>query len=315
MTLRLVRRSTDHYAGRHHHVARVGWLKGVAILGFILASIVSVVALQLPGAEGAYLARITNSTNSAGINPYFTCGAAVTKDAAGAAYFAYPFGDNGLGALAGVVADVSGNGRTGAYGVGGITFGVSSGICRNDNKSAITFDGSSGYVTTPYPALAIPSTPSIAAPTTFSVEVWFQTTTAQGKLIGFGNARTGASTGTQDDRSLYINTAGKLVFGLYNGGYQVITSPSAVTDGNWHYAVATVTSTGSTLYLDGQSVSSANNVAAAPYQGYWRIGYDSLTGWPLAGTNYFFKGSMAWAAVYTYPLTALQVAQHYAAGK
>ena len=50
-------------------------------------------------------------------------------------------------------------------------------------------------------------------PQTFSVEAWFRTSTAgAGKIVGFGNSRTGAS--GRPDRHLYIGTDGKLRFGI-----------------------------------------------------------------------------------------------------
>lgn len=108
------------------------------------------------------------------------------------------------------------------------------------------------------------------------------------------------------------------MFGTLNGGaYQTLTSPSAVTDGKWHYVAATMSSSaGMTLYVDGKTVASnAAYTAASSYSGYWRIGYDNLNGWPGAPSDYYFTGSLRYVAAYTSALTAAQIANHYAAGQ
>jgi hypothetical protein len=307
--LRSARRPADQYLGRHHRTARFRGLRLVATLGLILASLAGIVAVQFPGAEGAYIAKITNSTNTAATNPYFTCTAAVSNTTVGRATFAYPFGEASAAAAAvsGAV-DSSGNNYTGAYGGGGFTYGVDNPVCDRDNKTAVTFNGTSSYVTTPNTL----TNAAVTAPNVFSLEVWFKTTAAQGKLIGFGSSRTGSS-GTYD-RHLYIDSNGLLEFGVYPNTAVTIASTKAVTDGNWHYAVATLSSTGMALYLDGSLVATNANTAAQTNTGYWRIGYDNLAAWTATPSSYYFKGSMAWAAEYNYALTATQVAQHYAAG-
>lgn len=48
----------------------------------------------------------------------------------------------------------------------------------------------------------------------------------------------------------------------------------------------------------------------------WRIGYDNIANWgPDTPTNFFFTGTMRFAAVYTVALTDSQVAAHAAAGR
>ena len=48
--------------------------------------------------------------------------------------------------------------------------------------------------------------------------------------------------------------------------------------------------------------------------GYWRVGGDTVSGWPNAGTNGFFTGSVDEVAVYKHELTATEIADHYAKG-
>ena len=65
--------------------------------------------------------------------------------------------------------------------------------------------------------------------------MWFRTTTADGKLIGFGNSRTGPS--SSYDRHIFMNNAGQPVFGVHPGAVKTITSPGSYADGKWHHAV------------------------------------------------------------------------------
>jgi hypothetical protein len=266
------------------HVRR----RGTLVPGVLLALAAVVLALLgTPLGNASFIAKVTNSTNSAASAGYFTCTAYVKDATAGAAYFAYPFGES-MGTTA---TDVSGSSHNGTYGSAGITYGVA--------------NGSAGYITGPSTA--------ITGPNTFSIEIWFKTTTKQGKIIGFGSSATGAS--STYDRHLYIDTNGLLEFGVYPNAVQTIATPTAVTDGAWHYAVATLSSAGMMLYLDGKlAASNAAVTTAQVFTGYWRIGYDNLNGWTNNPSNYYFKGNLAWAAVYPYALSPAQVTAHYRAG-
>ncbi len=153
---------------------------------------------------------------------------------------------------------------------------------------------------------------AIAAPTVFSESIWFKTTTTTGgKLFGFGSSATGNS--GQYDRQIYMTNSGQLVFGVYNGGTQVITSSAAYNDGAWHEAVATISGAGMTFLVDGVSVGTNTNTAAeGNNSGYWRIGGDNLGNWPSASTSYYFAGVLDDAAVYSgVALTAAQAQKQY----
>ncbi|GAB2473007.1 LamG domain-containing protein [Jatrophihabitans fulvus] len=285
---------------RARHRSRAGAVR-VLVLGLVAAAL----AVLVPGAYGGYIARVTNDTVNAATAPYFTCTAAAQGESGTKAQFAWPFSD---GALALTAADVSGNNYGGTYTLLGVTRGVantgSSAVCPRDNRTVATFDGSTGYV---YPTSAT----AAAGPTAFSVEVWFRTTSAQGRLIGFSGSRTGTS--SNYDRHLYVNTSGNLVFGVYPNAVVTVASPGQVTDGAWHHAVGTVSGAGMFLYLDGKQVASSPNTGVQSFSGYWRVGYDSLANWPGGGSGYF-RGSLAYAAVYGYALTAAQVQTHFVAG-
>ena len=270
----------------------------------VAVALVALVALAgtTPSTNSGYLAKITNTVDTGATAQYFSCTAAEAADKANA-YFQYYLNQASGSTTA---TDSSTSVNTGTY-QGSMTTSVATPLaCSRDAGGAYVLNGTTSYVST---------LKQYVNPTTFSEEVWFKTTVAGGKLIGFGNAQTGAS--GQYDRHLYIETTGKLDFGTYNGGIQVLSTPGTVTDGKWHHVVGTMSAaTGMKLYLDGTLVAS-NAAYTAPenYTGYWRVGYDNTNAWQNNGTQYFFTGQLRYAAAYSVVLTATQVQNHWAAGQ
>ncbi|HSX02381.1 MAG TPA: LamG domain-containing protein [Candidatus Saccharimonadia bacterium] len=169
----------------------------------------------------------------------------------------------------------------------------------------IVLDGASQYMST---------STTQTSPNTFTLELWFKTTTAQGgRLIGLGDALTGAS--TNRDRQIYMTNGGQLVFGVNSGSIKTISSTSAYNDGNWHHVAATCGTAGLTLAVDGVRVGTdATTTAGGSYTGSWRLGYDNLIGWPSAPTSSFFAGTLDEARVYSRQLADADIAADYAAG-
>jgi hypothetical protein len=285
----------------------------VASLVALAASAGTVATVQMPGANGAYSAKI-NSGNTAASTAYFTC-AGATSDPQTRALFAYPFGESS-GSTA---TDVSGNATANPglysnniYGSGISYGGTDNPTCARDRRPYVTLSGQGVFSTGGYI-----SGPASAAPSldVFSEEIWFRTTTAAGMLVGYGSSRTGSS--FTHDRNLYLDVTGRLVFGVHpSAAIRTISSPAPVTDGVWHHAVATLSGAGMALYLDGVQVDKDASVTTAEPQsgGYWRFGYDNLFAWPAAPVSYYFKGSLAFGAVYDRALTPAQVSAHYRAG-
>jgi hypothetical protein len=216
-----------------------------------------------------------------------------------------PFQYLRLGESSGTVAaDSSGDGRTGEY-RGSVAFGQA-GAISGDANTAVRLGGiapNDGYVTQQ-------STTAVTNPKSCSVELWFRTgTTTGGKLIGFGNQRTGNS--GNYDRHLYMTNAGNLVFGAWTGSATIISSAASYNDNAWHHVVGTLGGSGMALYVDGSKVASNSNTIAQAYNGFWRIGGDNLGGWPNRPTSDYFKGTVDEAAVYPTELTTIQVAEHF----
>ncbi|MET4136513.1 LamG-like jellyroll fold domain-containing protein, partial [Pseudarthrobacter sp. PvP090] len=180
----------------------------------------------------------------------------------------------------------------------GTTLGAS-GAIQGLADSAAGFDGASGLVST---------NTLISNPTVYSEELWFNTTTSNGgKLIGFGNEKSGLSSAY--DRHVYMETSGQLTFGVYTGSPVMVTSPGSYNDGKWHHLVATQSSSGMVLYVDGQSVGTNPESTQQAYDGYWKVGGDRT--W---GPQPYFAGVIDEVAVYTTALSADAVATHYSLG-
>ncbi|SNR41381.1 PKD domain-containing protein [Blastococcus mobilis] len=183
----------------------------------------------------------------------------------------------------------------------GVTRGRAGALAR-DPDTAFQFNGSStGFLATAQP---------VPAPQTFSVEAWFNTTsTAGGKIIGFGNANTGTS--TSYDRHVYLDGAGRVYFGVWPAETRSISSGAGHNDGRWHHVVASLSAEGMALYVDGRLVASrADTRWGQPMTGYWRIGGDS----PWTGAA-FLAGRIDEVALYPQALSAARVAAHNELGR
>ncbi len=194
-------------------------------------------------------------------------------------------------------ADASGTGTTGTYS-GGVTYRTPSTV--TTQGTGVTLNGSNGLIV---------SNTQVNNPTTYSEELWFNTTTTSGgKLIGFGDASTGES--SDYDRHVYMLDTGQLQFGVYTGQISTITTPGSYNDGKWHQVVATQGSDGMTLYIDGQPVGTNPQSQAQAYAGYWRVGGDHTWG---GASSDFFAGQVDEVAVYSSELSAARVLAHFQA--
>ncbi|MDN3025230.1 LamG-like jellyroll fold domain-containing protein [Streptomyces sp. S.PB5] len=157
-----------------------------------------------------------------------------------------------------------------------------------------------------------------ARPGAFTAETWIRTTTTSGgRIIGFGD-NFGSGQGyfsRNSDRLVYMTNAGQLGFGTGRFGTRAtILSSAAYNDGAWHHVAATQGPGGMALYVDGVLVGSNTATTALNYTGFWRVGADTLTGWPSNPTSMFFAGTVDETAVYPSALSAGQIAEHHAIG-
>ena len=168
-----------------------------------------------------------------------------------------------------------------------------------DGNAATEFAGSSRQTA----ATGTARTSSFAS----SVEAWVKTTSRSGgKIAGLGRA---------GGPHLFMDNAGRAVFGVWQGSYRVVTSGSGLNDGKWHHLVGTVGDDGLVLYVDAKKVDSrTDTTAVAQADGDWRIGGDNLSGWPYRPSSDYFTGTIDEVAVYAHQLTEEQVGLHLVAG-
>ena len=159
-------------------------------------------------------------------------------------------------------------------------------------------------------------------PHEMSLEAWFRAApTADGGLIaGFNSSNTsgsGAGSNSGHDRSIYMDTTGRVHFGANP------TTPVTVSDGidyrdnSWHHVVGSVGPNGLAIYVDGvlADQDAAVQWARTGYYGYLRIGGGNLNGFPNTNTSTgrWFDGAIDEVALYKSTLTALEVEAHYEA--
>ncbi|WP_250032941.1 LamG domain-containing protein [Paractinoplanes maris] len=177
-------------------------------------------------------------------------------------------------------------------------------------STAVAFGGTANAYNSRYSATA--------ATTDFTVECLIRVGPGHsGVIAGFTPSAipTGLG-GTTSDRLLYVDSAGKVRFGLLHSGTPVtVASAATVDDGAWHHITASVgpiTGTGAIaagglrLSLDGTVTSNAAVTAATASTGIWRWGGAPLLPldtWPAAPANPYLTGTIDELAVYDKQLT------------
>ena len=204
-----------------------------------------------------------------------------------------------------VGADVSGAGDD-AYPLGGVTFGASGPL----SAAAVSLDGSTGVLETEQ-AINDPAA-------NLTLAAWFKVANGYasgGGIIQFQNVQSHYAGGS-NDRKVWMDNAGHICSGVYNGAVDVGCSTTTYNNAGWHYVVASYSSTsGLTLYVDGSSVATnASATAGQNYVGYWTIGFTYAPGWPSAPSSDYLNGSLAEVSVFPSSLSAGQVTTLYGGG-
>jgi hypothetical protein len=278
---------------------------GARVIPATLSVIAAVTVVTVVGTTGgiahaAYSTQSPNAVNSLAAATAYTC---LTDPPLNSPYVRYALNE-GSGTVA---LDTSGNSRNGTL-QSGTTRVV--GSCTGESPSITLGDTTTSIITVPG---------AIDPPDTFSIEIWFMTTSTQGgQLIGFGSSATGTS--AVADRRIWMHRNGSLRFSIrQNNQVRTLNAGGDYADGNWHHVVATLSSGGSDIYIDGVLEASNNRSVAYHYNpygavGYWRVGGDTTTG--MNGANdETLVASIDNPAIYTTALTPTQVAAHYAAGR
>jgi hypothetical protein len=205
------------------------------------------------------------------------------------------------------------NNGNASYGVAINGIGGNNGAVANVNIGNSVSVAQSIPVDAGYNTLVDPKAPP------FSVTVWFKGNPADGNR--FQNI-----IGHSDNGWRYaIDNNGKVHFKPGNNGTE-ITSARVCNDGNWHQAVATVTTSAEVLYLDGvldTSTTSATTFTGCPNDVilggdpmYLNSGNGTYPSIPANGSAYaqrVFGGSIAHVAFFNYALSTANVTSLFGA--
>ncbi len=125
------------------------------------------------------------------------------------------------------------------------------------------------------------------------------------------SATTRAGSSGSYDRHVYMQDDGKLVFGVWTGQTNTITTPGAYNDGSWHHVVATQAGRRHEAVRRRRTDRhQRHRPHAQTYNGYWKVGGDNTWG----SSSAYFNGTIDEAAVYSYELGADRVTAHFLAG-
>ena len=199
-----------------------------------------------------------------------------------------------------------------------VTLGQDAGPLAGSPAKAAYFTGASSYVTLP--------SNLVTSAQYQSISLWFKTTTVDGVLWASSASGPAGSTTGNYSPELYVGDDGKLVGAFWDGNASdVMMSPAAVDNGQWHNAVLADTASGQWLYLDGQQIGTLSKGFASQVQTNDFVGAGFLGGgWPdephynTTGNNtgfaYGFVGDITDAAIWNRQVTPAEVAAMYAAG-
>jgi hypothetical protein len=172
---------------------------------------------------------------------------------------------------------------------------ISGGVTRNQpggvvGNPAMQFNGTTGKILT---------AANVTIPVVATVEAWM-------KILGgttqaaFSTRQTG-----QIGVPIFFGTDGSHAL-VYSSELGFVFGTRIISGQQWHHVVCVLTATGATLYVDGVSDTTVTATRSTASGGPVGIGYE------IIGPT-FFNGSIDEVAIYPIPLTAAQVAAHYAA--
>ena len=154
------------------------------------------------------------------------------------------------------------------------------------------------------------TTTSQTSPSSFTVAMWFKTTsTYGGGLFQFNEYQ--MTNASNHDRHVNIDDDGTLYFGVWSGSTDFIQTTESFNDGKWHHMAAVLSGgTAMSLYVDGK-LRASRTTNLVNFNGYWRIGYADLSGWPGNFGINSFDGSIDEAAIWHSALTAAEIREIY----
>lgn len=226
------------------------------------------------------------------------------------------------------VSDATPNNLPGTVQGTGLTFGTASaGLVDCEDSYSVRFPGNAASRQFLVQRTAVGNTD------TFTLSAWVRTSSTRGGwVVGMGGSRWGTS--TNYDRVIYLQRNGRPSFSVGIGPRTSIFGTTSINDNQPHHLVATLSSAGMALYVDGALVASDPTVTAGAFYtgngpadptppanpatpdgfGYWRVGYDATTGLgPVTPSRSQLGGQIDEVAIWqSTALTAGQVADLYA---
>ena len=169
------------------------------------------------------------------------------------------------------------------------------------------FNGTTGYIFT-HSSVTFNYNP------TLSIEFWFETASTSGGYFVSLNSGQQIAGGQTIYTAVYMDTAGKVGFGFYNGAtVQLATvSSTAYNDGQGHHCVVTASGTSWKLYVDGVLVTTQTfTTGSGTPTAYWRLaeGPVGITDWPASIS--YMATFLSSVAIYSTALSLTQVQTHY----
>lgn len=317
--------STDAQA--HEERAAPRARRALAVLALIPLSIIGSTAA--PEKTLAYFTdtpTIRTPSNGLDAAPWFTCGQTAT---ALSAFAYYRFNDP---VLATVADDSTSNNRDASLSLIGTRNFGSVQSCAREGDTGLELMGA-GYAATP--EVSNQGGPPGARWNVFTVSIWFRgnaLSAAGGVLMAMGSASD--SLGRAHDRFVYVDSSGRLRFGVYTNRTHTLVTPAPgqpgyhdYRDQEWHLATATLSPQGMKLYVNGvqqtfatteqgnnpASITSAYQYASAGgVQAYWMIGGQIMGGWPRsAGTAFYWTGYVNDVGIWDRALTDQEIRDLY----
>lgn len=274
-------------------MSRPRW-SGRAATGALLAATTTLLVLGGGSSKSAFTGSIRNSANSVSV-AYDTCRTANLADKPTRLYSLASTGGGTNQGSAGAGTDATFIGNIlGAF--------ASGGGCLKDPQSHYTL--TAGLVGVAARWVTTAGTTPISAGMALSQEVWFKTSTKGGQLTGFGDSNGGALGTTQSTSTalqVFLTDNGQIDFATGAGGgtkTELLTPAGRnYADGAWHQVVAAYNGGVKQLYVDGQLLASGSGATVA-LTGYWRLGFDRLSGWNNKSSISYLEGGLQWAALY-----------------
>jgi hypothetical protein len=114
----------------------------------------------------------------------------------------------------------------------------------------------------------------------------------------------------QEDKALYFDSSGRILISIFDGGYSMVSSPTALETTQWHFIVGTYSAAGTKIYTDGNMVNSSSDTGALNSSGEMFMGNNlSRSDWTTG-----FAGTLDEVSIWNRALTQSEITFLYNSG-